>query len=165
MHVHATRAGNRWSEGTRVHTEEEFVFIADGSFEQVIPLFGADKERLWTPGWNPQFVHPLPSTDQEGMVFTTLHDYGKAVWVNTLLDEKNGRIQYVYVVPGEMLTVIHLKVTPQGNRTKVEVKYDRTALTPESDAHVRHMADGDRKSGQEWEQQVNGYLQRSGATH
>ncbi len=145
-------------EGTRAHTETEFTFVANGSFQQVIPLFGADKERLWAPGWNPQFVHPIPSADREGMVFTTAHEYGKAVWANTLFDERNGRIQYAYVIPGEMVTVIHLKLTPQGAQTRVKAKYDRTALSPEADAHVRHMAARDRKSGPEWAQQVNAYL-------
>jgi len=59
--------------------------------------------------------------------------------------------------------VITLQLTPEGERTQVEVEYDRTSLSAQADAHVRHLADGDRQSGPEWEQQVNAYL--AGATN
>jgi hypothetical protein len=48
-----------------------------------------------------------------------------------------------------------------GKRTGVEVTYERTALSAEADEHARHMAEGDRGSGPEWEKQVNGYLEKS----
>jgi hypothetical protein len=160
-HLHAAlRGGHAQQSGSqRVHTEEKFEFTANAPMEQVAPLFGADKERVWEPSWNPQFVHPLPASDEEGMVFTVAHDHFRAAWVNTLFDQKNGRIQYVYMIPEALVTVIDLKLTPQGQQTKVEVEYDRTALSSEADAHVRHMADGDRRSGPEWEKQINDYLQ------
>jgi hypothetical protein len=148
-------------EGSRTHTEERFAFTANGPMDKVAPLFGADRERVWAPGWNPQFLHPVPAADQEGMVFTVAHDHVKAAWVNTLFDLKAGRIQYAYVIPDALVTVIDLKLTPQGSQTRVEVEYDRTALSAEADAHVQHMAEGDRRSGPEWEQQVNAYLSTS----
>jgi hypothetical protein len=162
-HLHAALHGGHGGKselGTaRVHTEEKFSFLAKAPLEQVAPLFGADKERVWAPKWNPQFVHPLPATDEEGMVFTVTHnEHLRAAWVNTMFDVKNGRIQYVYVIPDALVTVINLKLTPQGEQTKVDVEYERTALSPEADSHVQHMAEGDRRAGPEWEKQVNGYL-------
>ncbi|MGB7846081.1 MAG: hypothetical protein WBL63_10725 [Candidatus Acidiferrum sp.] len=145
----------------RAHTEEKFAFTAQGPMNEVAPLFGADKERLWAPGWNPQFIHPLPATDQQGMVFTVAHDHLNAAWVNTEFDTRNGRMQYAYVIPDTLVTVITLQLTPLGNQTRVEVAYDRTALSAEAQAHVRHMAEGDRKAGPEWEKQVNEYLERA----
>jgi hypothetical protein len=165
MHMHAALHGGRGGgAGTaRVHTAEKFVFTARGRMEDVAPLFGADKERVWSPGWNPKFIHPLPATDEEGMVFTVAHDHLKATWVNAEFDLKNGRIQYVYMIPDALLTVITLRLQPEGDQTRVEVEYGRTALSAEADAHVRHMAEGDRMSGPEWEKQVNEYLGRVGS--
>jgi hypothetical protein len=125
---------------------------------EVAPLFGAEKERVWAPGWDPQFIHPVPTADREGMVFTVKHDHLKAAWVNTAFDLRAGRMQYVYVIPDALVTVITIQLTPQGNQTRVDVAYDRTALSAEADAHVRHMAEGDRSSGPDWEKQINGYL-------
>lgn len=161
-HLHAAlrgRYGGAASPGiARVHTEEKFAFTANGQMEKVAPLFGAERERVWAPGWNPQFVHPLPARDEEGMVFSVAHGHLRATWVNTELDLKNGRIQYVYMIPDALVTVITLQLRPEGEKTQVEVEYDRTALSAEADEHVRQLAEGDRKSGPEWEKQVNGYL-------
>ena len=153
----ATKSAN----DVRPHTHEEFEFTANGTLEQVAPLFGADKERLWAEGWDPQFLFPLPGADREGMVFTTDHHHRNAVWVNTELDLKNGRVQYVYVVPDAMATLITLRLTPVADKTHVAVTYERTALSAETDKHVRNMAEGDRRCGAEWEQAVNGYLMQA----
>lgn len=151
--------GNRASQnGARAHTEEKFSFTAHGSIDRVAPLFGADKERVWAPKWNPQFIHPSPAADVRGMVFTVAHHHLQAAWVNTEFDLANGRVQYVYVIPEIMLTMITIKLQPDGTQTKVEVEYDRTALTPEADGRVQEMAQQDRVSGPEWEQQINQYL-------
>jgi hypothetical protein len=161
-HLHAIRSvihgAQAASSSPRAHTEEKFSFTAHAPIDRVGPLFGADKERAWAPKWNPQFVHPAPAADIPGMVFTVAHHHLQAAWVNTDFDLANGRVQYVYVIPEIMVTVITLKVKPDGTQTQVAVEYDRTALTPEADARVREMAQQDRTSGPEWEKQINQYL-------
>lgn len=163
-HLHAAaRAlhGNQAAPGAgRAHTEEKFSFTARAPMNLVAPLFGADRERVWAPHWDPQFVHPLPATDREGMVFTVAHDHLRAAWVNTAFDLKNGHVQYVYVIPDLLVTVITLNLHADANQTHVEVEYDRTALSSEADDHVRHLAKQDRESGPEWEKQINGYLEK-----
>ena len=160
--LHGAHGGNNSSGQARVHTEEKFAFTANGPMSEVAALFGADKEREWAPGWNPQFVHPVPAADQEGMVFTVKHDHLRAAWVNTAFDPNAGRMQYVYMIPDALVTVITIQLTPKGNQTQVDVEYARTALSVEADAHVRHMAEGDRGSRPEWEKQINGYLEKAG---
>jgi hypothetical protein len=156
--LNAGHGGEAGPDGSRVYTEEKFAFTANGPMEQVAPLFGAGKERVWAENWNPEFVHPVPAADEKGMVFTVAHDHLHATWVNTEFDVKNGRIQYVYMIPDALVTVITLELTAEGEKTQVEVEYDRTALSAEADGHVRHMAERDRRSGPEWEKQVNGWL-------
>ncbi len=163
-HLQGALHGSQDSGGSgagRAHTEEKFAFTANAPIETVAPLFGADKERVWSPGWNPQFIHPFPAADKAGMVFMVAHGHLRAAWVNTEFDLKNGRIQYVYVIPDALVTVITLLCTPDGKQTRVEVEYDRTALSAEADSHVRHMAEGDSSSGPDWEKQVNEHLGES----
>jgi hypothetical protein len=157
---HGLHAAETMPGSARAHTVEKFGFTANGTMEQVGPLFGAEKERLWAPNWEPQFVYPLPAGDLEGMVFRVAHGHVNAIWVNTEFDLKNGRVGYAYVIPDALVTVIRLKLTPAGNQTRVEVEYERTALSAEADAPVRRMGEGDRTSGPEWEMQVNGYLEK-----
>lgn len=162
MHLRATTHGGQKDATTigdvLVHTEERFAFTAHAPLEEVASLMGAYKERLWAPGWNPKFIYPKPAADKQAMVFAVAHGDRNSVWVNTEFNRKMGRIQYAYVLPDTLATVITLQLTPEGKDTRVEVEYDRTALSAEQNAKVRQMAEQDRNSGAEWELQVNTYL-------
>jgi|GEM_PF-721022 len=163
-HLHAALSAFRGAASPltapRAHTEERFSFTAHAPMDRVAPLFGADKERLWAPNRAPQFLYPVPAVDQPRMVFTVAHHRLSAVWVNTEFDLANGRVQYVYVIPDTMVTVITLRINPDGAQTHVDVDYDRTALSPGTEARVREMAEQDRNSGPEWESQINQYLKQ-----
>ncbi len=150
----------------RAHTQERFSFTANAPMEEVSLLFGANKERVWSVHWDPRFIYPLPAADVSGMVFTVRHGELESTWVNTEFDLKNGRIQYVYVIPDALVTVITLRVKPARNHTIVEVQYDRIALTGQADSHVRELAKQDRTAGPEWENQINLYLaKQAGGAH
>ena len=142
----------------RAHTHEEFAFTANGTMEQAAPLFGADGERVWVDSWDPQFLFPRPGSDKQGMVFTIDRHGSHAVWVNTEFDLKNGRMQYVYVVPSVMASLITLRLAPSGDKTEVTVIYERTSLSMEADDRVRQMAEADREAGPKWEEAINRYL-------
>src|SRR5208283_5959394 len=85
-----------------LHTRTEFSFTVDALFDQVAPLFGANEERKWAAGWNPQFIYPTPARDQQGMVFKVVHGHFTSAWVNTALDLTAGHIQYAYVLNDAM---------------------------------------------------------------
>ena len=144
------------AEGT--HTERTFEFTAKAPMGIAAPLFGADKERIWAPGWNPTFLWPGDAKDRQGMVFTVAHGHKTAIWINTAYDPATGSIQYAYVIPDVMTTLITLKLTPQDKWTHVAVRYERTALNAAAKDIVMEMADHDSKSGPEWEKQINYYL-------
>jgi hypothetical protein len=142
-----------------MHTRIEFHFTANGSFEQVAPLFGANEERKWAPEWNPQFIYPVPAHDQPGMVFRVEHPGHSAVWINTAFDLAAGHIQYTYVLGDAMVTLIDIHLTrDSAQKTGVTVLYERTALIPEANEHVQHFAKGDETAGKEWEEAINGYF-------
>lgn len=156
LHHHfATR-----SDSPLAHTEAKFEFTANGPLDTVAPLMGANRERVWAPGWNPHFILPKPAADQQGMVFTVAHGPYRVPWVNTEFDLQAGRVQYVYVIPDTLVTVITIRLAPEGDKTHVAVEYDRTALSAEANDRVQHLAENDRKSGPEWEGQINGWLEK-----
>jgi hypothetical protein len=142
------------------HTRTEFHFMADGPFEQVAPLFGANEERKWSPDWDPWFIYPQPGQDQPGMVFRILHSqHYEAIWVNTAFDLVAGHIQYTYILADSMATLIDIHLTREGaQKTGVAVVYERTALIPEANEHVQHFAKSDERAGKEWGEAINGYL-------
>jgi hypothetical protein len=83
----------------RIHTREHFECFVEAPLESAWPLFGAERERDWAPGWHPIFVWPPEANDQEGMVFEVANGDETATWVNTSFDPTANRIQYVYVIP------------------------------------------------------------------
>jgi hypothetical protein len=141
-----------------LHTREQFSLLAGAPFEIAWPLFGAHNERAWAPDWDPVFLWPDKASDQEGMVFQVRHGDQNAVWVNTAFDLMAKRIQYVYVIPDVVVTVITLKLMPDGGATLVDVIYERTALAHAANEAVKEMALRDRLAGQEWSRQINRHL-------
>jgi hypothetical protein len=141
-----------------LHTREHFCLVANAPFEVAWPLFGADKERAWAPDWDPIFLWPDKAFDQEGMVFKVRHAEKTAVWVNTAFDLTERRIQYVYVIPDVVVTVVTLKLMPQSGLTAVDVVYERTALKCAANETVQEMAARDRLAGEEWSRQINQHL-------
>ena len=147
-----------------VRTREEFTFVASGPYADVFPLFGAYKERLWAAGFDPQFIHPFPPHDEAGMVFTTVQEGLSRVWVNTAFDAASGHVQYVYWIEGVMTAWIDIHVTNAGGpTTSVHVVYERTALRPEANTMVLHMAHADANSGPHWAEMINRYLEAATA--
>ena len=133
-------------------------------YSDVFPLFGAYEERKWAKGFEPKFIHPTPAHDQPGMVFTTVQDDMPRVWVNTAFDASTGHVQYVYWISDVMMALIDIHVTRSGiSETKVDVVYERTALRPETNQQVTHMAQSDAKSGPHWAEMINGYLHSADA--
>jgi hypothetical protein len=141
-----------------LHTREQFSLLANAPFEIAWPLFGADKERAWAPDWEPVFLWPEKAFDKEGMVFIIRQGAKNAVWVNTVFDRTAKRIQYVYVIPDVVVTVITLLLTSRGDSTAIDVTYERTALAAAANEIVKDMAMRDRVAGTDWSRQINTHL-------
>ena len=164
--VHAGAEGqhseSKPADGTdRMHTERIFEFTVNAPMAVAAPLFGADKERAWAPGWNPAFVWPANVKDQRGTVFTVTRGDRKSVWITTADDPQTGLFQYAYVTPEVVATLITVKLAPHGSSTHAEVRYERTSLSIAANDRVQKMADHDGQSGPEWETEINEYLARS----
>jgi len=146
------------------HTHEQFSFVVNASYDEVFPLFGAYEERKWAKGFDPQFIHPSPPRDQQGMVFTTDQEGLRRVWTNTDFDPVSGHVRYVYFVNDTMIALIDIHLTKVGvAETRVSVVYERTALRPEANAQVAELARGDADGGPKWAEAIAGYLERSSA--
>jgi hypothetical protein len=127
---------------------------------QAAPLFGPEGERAWAGShWNPEFIYPQPAHDEQGAVFSVHHGPYTATWVCTAFDLDSRHFQYVYFLPGLMVTMIDVRFKPLNERTTgVNVVYTRTAIALEGNAHVAAMTDGDKSAGAEWQQAIDEYV-------
>jgi hypothetical protein len=147
-----------------LHVSNTFTFDVSQPQELVGPLFGADKERVWAEGWNPQFIYPQPAGDKQGSVFQVSHVGHKSTWINTIFEPAQGHIQYAYFVPDAMAVLIDIHLSPaQNSGTHVQVRYERTALSPELNDHIRQQGEKDAKSAEEWRTSIERYFERSKA--
>lgn len=148
--------------GPVAHAESSFEFTVRAPYESVVPLFGADEERRWGgDSWKPEFLYPVPASDQPGEVFTLNHGHSRSTWVNTALDLKGGHIQYVYVVPDSVAVRIDIHVQRAGSAsTSVRVEYQHTALSPEFNAHVNEAARTHGEMGPHWAKALEECLKR-----
>jgi len=146
---------------TLAHVRNEFEFTVHAPYAKAAPLFGADAERAWAgKDWNPRFLFPASAPfDVPGAVFTIEHGGHHATWVCTIFDLKAGRVQYVYTIGGAVATLIDIRLfAPDSKSTQVQVVYERTALKPEANDHVKEMGESDRDSGKEWQEAIDRYL-------
>lgn len=95
------------------------------------PLFTAEGERHWVPGWSPEM---LGDAQEPGMVFLTGTDDERTIWTVLESDQAALRHRYSRVTPGSRAGIVEVKLTEDGPNCRVHVRYDLTALpgAPES---------------------------------
>jgi hypothetical protein len=149
-----------------LHVRNSFAFTIDAPPAVVAPLFGAQRERAWAEGWDPQFLYPQPPEDKWGVVFTVTHGRHSSTWITTVFEPEKGHIQHVYFIPDTMVTLIDIHLAPSGaSGTRVEVIYERTALSPELNDHVQEQGRADSRSADHWRAAIEDCLKKEGKLH
>jgi hypothetical protein len=143
-----------------VHVDNSFQFLVHAPISAAAPLFGPEGERVWAGDeWDPQFLHPHPGKDQQGMVFTVQQGKHTSTWVATVFDLAGGRMQYVSVVPGIRISFVDVQLTARdASTTSVEVRYVRTALDVSANDEVQALGESDRHEGPHWQEAIESYL-------
>ena len=104
-------------------------FVLAGSLDVVLPLFTAEGERQWAPGWEPIWADQ--SHEHEvGEVWTTAGP-PSTTWVT--VDVGADHVRYARVAIGESAGLLTVTCAEDSWRTTVTVDYDLSAL---SDAGV-----------------------------
>jgi hypothetical protein len=148
---------------TLAHVSSSFHFIVHAPLSTAATLFGPDGERSWAgEDWNPQFLYPQPAKDIQGAVFTIQQRHGKSLWVTTLFDVPNGRMQYVSFVPEVRVSTVDVRLTSiDASTTRVEVTYVRTALDASANEEVQPLGQSDRQEGVQWQEAIETCLRKS----
>ena len=147
------------SSGPVVHVRNEFEFTVQAPYRIVAPLFGPEGERAWAAGhWDPHFLYPQPAQDIR-RTSPVRHGHHHAYWINTSFDINSRHFRYCYVIPEAMVVLIDVRFSEiDPANTKVNVAYERTALNPEANEHVKELGNSDRANGKEWGTAINDYL-------
>ena len=113
-------------------------FVLAGSLGAVLPLFTAEGERQWAPGWEPVWVDE--SHEHEvGEVWTT-GGPPSTTWVT--VDAGADHVRYARVALGESAGLVTVTCAESSGRTTVTVDYDVSALSEAGADRLHHFAAG-----------------------
>jgi hypothetical protein len=113
------------------HLERAGVVRVAAPLGEAFMFFTPEGERLWVPGWDPEFLHPTGGGQCEGAVFRTDAGGEEALWLIAVLEPEAGIAEYVRVVPGSRMGTVTVKAQSKGPfETAVHVVYRLTSLSP-----------------------------------
>ena len=100
--------------------------------KKLFPLFSAEGEKLWVPGWN--YENLMGGTDlHEDYVFLTKsHDHAAsdAIWLVKRYEPEDYLVQFYKVEPDEKIGIIEVRCFEQNeSQTKVQVTYEYIGLS------------------------------------
>jgi hypothetical protein len=118
-----------------LHVSRTGTFALPLPVADAFPLFSAEGERRWVPGWDPEYLHPTEPSNEAGTVFRTRHGGDETVWLVLTYDPVAATAEYARFTPGSRAGTVQVRCAPLGERsTRVEVSYALTALTPSGNA-------------------------------
>jgi hypothetical protein len=152
----ATTDGQVEQGGAMVQATRTMSLDLPGSADRAFPLFGPDREREWSPEWDPKFVVPTsPGQTADGAVFLVDHDPNPMVWVMTDYDPAERIVRYVVVRAGRTVTQLWIQVVPVSvNACRADVTYRYTALAPEGRLAVEHFVQSFPEWKRHWESHI-----------
>lgn len=113
-----------------LHVTHSGMFSLPIPLAEAFPLFTAEGERRWVPGWDPVYLHPGHPSNEAGTVFRTSPGGDETIWLVLQHDPAAGAVEYARVAPGTRAGTVRVRCTAlSAGVTQVQVTYDLTALT------------------------------------
>jgi hypothetical protein len=116
-------------------------FRLDAPLAEVMPLFTAEGERRWAPGWEPAI---LSGDVERGSAFVTRahadNEHGgiETTWIVVDYRPAEGRASYARLAQGSNIGLVDVSCTPaEGGGTVVSVRYTLTGVSEQGRTFVR----------------------------
>ncbi len=136
-------------------------FRLDAPPARVFPLFTAEGERDWAPGWEPTV---LSGAEERGSAFVTRGHTGiETTWIVADYRPTEGRVSYARLAQGSNIGLVDVVCTPaEGGGTVVSVRYTLTGVSEQGRAFVRQFLEPEHYSRmiEEWRLATSAALAR-----
>ncbi len=140
-------------------------FHLDAPRARVFPLFTAQGERAWAPGWEPLM---LSGAEQRGSAFQTRNHHGQeTTWIVIDYEPNEGRASYARLAQGSTIGLVDVVCTEAaGGGTDVSVTYTLTALNAAAEAFVEDFLELQQyaRMMEEWRAATSAALVRQGTS-
>ena len=115
-------------------------FKSNQPIDNLFPLFSAEGEKLWVPGWD--YENVMGSTDlHEDYIFLTQnHDHAssKAIWLVKRYEPDKYYIQFYKIEPNDKVGIISVQCLPIDDYvTEVEVSYHYIGIDEKGDEFIK----------------------------
>ncbi len=152
---------------SRVRFTESFEIERSAAI--LFPLFSAEGEVAWVPGWTYENVMDGSTQMHEDYVFLTrAHDHAgsddgggtDAIWIVKRHQPEAWRVEFYRVEPGDKVGVVSVKLHELGaERTRVVVTYEYIGLSVMGDAFIEEFsAEAYREFIAEWKTLLDDYF-------
>ena len=139
------------------HTYRQRLFAPPA---RVFPLLCPVRETEWADGWLPDLVISSSGVAESDCVFITPDKPNKAIWYITRHEPENWFVEMLKVVPGITACRLEIQLTPNWDECFANVTYSHTSIGAAGDEFVAGFtADFYQKFMQDWEQELNYFLQ------
>jgi MOSC domain-containing protein YiiM len=140
---------------TRLSVRRSGTLRVAAQLEQAFPYFTPDGERLWVPGFDPQYLHPPTGEQGVGAIFTTDHGGEETLWMVLRFSPAEGVAEYARVTPGSrggtVAVALHRRdaatteATITYDLTSTSVAGDQTLAAFSEEAYADMLADWEHK--------------------
>ena len=143
------------------HTEK---FEIGQPVGRLFPLFSAEGETLWVPGWTYENVMGTEELHEDYVFLTRAHDHSstEAVWIVKRHEPEEYLVQFYKVEAGDKVGVVSVQCFEEGEvATRIEVSYEYIGLSEQGDAFVGGFtAEAYRQFIAEWKRLLENYFLR-----
>ncbi len=125
----------------------------------VFPLLCPNREIDWVKGWMPDEIISESALAEKDCIFTTTNEEGKAIWIVTVYEPDEYKMEIVKIVPDCFVTNIRLQLNENEKGSDLEVTYQITSLGKKGDKKVKCFTEEHYKNFMmAWESELNYFL-------
>ena len=139
-------------------------FQIDQPVDMLFPLFSAEGEKLWVPGWDYENIMGTNDLHEDYIFLTRNHDHAanKAIWLVKRYQPEIYLVEFYKVEPDEKVGVITVKCSElSGVKTNVCVTYEYIATSEKGNEFVGNFTsqEYDKFIG-EWQHLLEAYFEQ-----
>lgn len=137
-------------------------FLLNQPVNVVFPLFSAEGEKHWVPGWDYTNVMGYVDLHEDYVFLTQNHDHAgtDAIWLVKRYEPENYHVQFYKVEPHEKVVIISVTCCSLNRtQTNVQVTYEYLALSERGQAFIDGFSAGDYENFMaEWQTLLTAYF-------
>jgi hypothetical protein len=144
-------------------------FSINQPIEILFPLFSAEGEKLWVPGWGYENVMGSNNLHEDYIFLTQSHDHAssKAIWLVKRYDPNAHFVQFYKVEPDDKVGIISVTCFQKDeSKTEVEVTYHYIGISEKGNDFIKQFTSEEyTKFIGEWEKLLLMYFEsKNGVT-